>query len=83
MPGFKLVEERFRRPPPSRRCIRDALPGSFSDVDARGNAEQALIGFSILDDGCRPHLDRKHHRPLALLGSGATAERGQQSCRPW
>jgi hypothetical protein len=61
------------------------LPGSFSGVDARGNAEQALIGFGILDGGCCcPPLDRKHHRPLALLELphevvGATPERGQQA----
>src|ERR1700726_4889966 len=82
MLGFELVEKFLCRPNLSFFHVLEALADAFFCVDAGGNVEQALIGFSILHDGSCFPLHRKHHRALAFLEllhkvAGTAAERRQ------
>jgi hypothetical protein len=48
-------------------CVFDALPDSLKCVGLRGDVEQALIGFGILDDRFRLSIDGKNQRFLRFL----------------
>src|ERR1700730_4465556 len=67
MLGFELVEKFLCGPNLSFFHILEALADAFVWIDAGGNVEQALIGFSILHDGSCFPLHREHNRALALF----------------
>jgi hypothetical protein len=48
-------------------CVFDALPDSLKGIGLRGDIEQTLIGFGILDDSFRLSIDRKNQRFLRFL----------------
>src|SRR5690349_4620144 len=47
--------------------VFDALPDAFKCIGLRGDVEQALIGFGILDDRFRLSIDGKNQRFLRFL----------------
>jgi hypothetical protein len=67
MLGFKLVKEHLHGPHLSRPCVCESLPNSLFGIGTGGKVEQALVRFSILNDGGCPPFNRKHYRPLSLL----------------
>jgi len=66
MLGFERFEKFPGGPKLSFSHILQTLTDPLFRINARGNVEQALIGFSILHDGRRLPLHGKVHRPLAL-----------------
>jgi hypothetical protein len=67
MRGFELVEELPRRPGLSSFSVLDVLTDTFRGLGSGGDVKQALIGFRVLDDSCRPPVYRKNDGTLALL----------------
>jgi hypothetical protein len=60
-----------------------ALPYSFEDVSFRGDVEQALVGFCVLNNGFRFTVDRKNDWPFGFLQAfhelgGLAPKRGQR-----
>lgn len=63
--------------------VFEALPDSFASVRLRGDVEQALIGFGILNHGPSLAFDGEHHGALGLLEllhkiTGPAAEGGER-----
>jgi hypothetical protein len=68
--GFKLGEKLSRWPDSPSPRVLQTLANALLGVSARGNIQQALIGFRVLCYGRRFALRREHHgtlTPLELL----------------
>jgi hypothetical protein len=61
MGSFELVEELPRGPCLSLVCILQALANTLLCVGASGDVEQSLMGLSVLYNGPRISLNRKHY----------------------
>jgi hypothetical protein len=75
----KFGEELSDGPHLSVAGVFDALADSFASVGSGGNIEQALIGFSVLNDGSCLAFDGEHDRALGFFElfhevAGAAAE---------
>jgi hypothetical protein len=62
-----LVEYFPGRAGSTMRNILKALPDGLVDIRARGDIQQALVSFGVLNDGLSLALDREHWGPFALL----------------
>jgi hypothetical protein len=56
-----------RRTGPATGDIVQALTDTFLCIGARGDVQQALVGFCILNNGCCLPIHRQHHGALALF----------------
>ena len=67
MPAPKFFEHPIRRTDPSRFQIRKPLTSSLPFVRERRKIEQALVRFSILNNGLSPAVDRQNERAPRFL----------------
>jgi hypothetical protein len=82
MLGLEFLEEFLCRPDSPFSRVFHALPNAFPRVGARGNIQQALVSFGILNYRRSFPVYREHDRPLALLDllyeiAGSPAKGGQ------
>ena len=61
-----LVEHFTRRPGPAIGNIFEALPDALGRAGFRGEIEQVLIGFGVLDHGGSFSIHRQNERALSL-----------------
>jgi hypothetical protein len=67
MGRVELVEKLFCRSEFSFFRVFKALTDSFLCIGARGNVEQMLINFSVLNHGSGLPIHRKHHGTLTFF----------------
>jgi hypothetical protein len=67
MRGFKLLEKLPCRAGAAIRYVIKPLADAFLSIGARGDVEQALIGFRILHDGGGLSVNREHYGAFGFL----------------
>ena len=65
--GFKLVEKLSDWSCTAMCYVVEPLANTFPSIGARGDVEQALIGFGVLHDGCSFAVNRSTTGRLVFL----------------